>query len=45
MKRMFWPVLFSAPLVGGCGAAMTAPAPPLDSTAHGNLETATFALG
>jgi hypothetical protein len=46
MKRLFWPfVFFSAPLVGGCGPMVTAPAPPLDQAPKAATETATFALG
>jgi hypothetical protein len=46
MKRFFWPFLFcSAPLAGGCGPTVTAPAPPLDVAPRATTETATFALG
>jgi hypothetical protein len=46
MKRFFWPLLFTAaPLAGGCGPAVTAPAPPVDLAVPATTETATFALG
>jgi hypothetical protein len=48
MKHWSWRfLLFSAPLLSGCGRSMvaTAPAPPVDATVPEHTETATFALG